>query len=394
MKKLQHLAALLPILTAGCASLSSLLGGSEPHIPPATYWVYVGAESADLLHRVRYGPDGAVVERTTPVGELLTELEGPHGLALSPDGRFLYMTTGHGIPDGKLWKIEVGPDTVVGQPIRLGRFPASLALSPNGHFALVANFNVYGAAEASSVSVVFAPEMIEIQRVETCVMPHGSRFSPDGLRHYSVCMMDDTLVEIDMVDFTVARQIDLSPGGPEPTIPLPTEASGAAGTPVVPATGECRPTWVEPAPNGQTVWVACNASDEVLEVDVVHGYILRRLPTGRGAYNVAQTPDGRLLVVTLRQGDAVQFFDLATYTSAAIVPTSGRVVHGVAISPDSRYAFVSVEGVGGEPGRVDIFELATFRRVASVDVGQQAAGIVFWRMEEAAGVASAPTAEG
>ena len=32
------------------------------------YWVYVGAESADLIHRVRFGPDGAAVEKTLPVG--------------------------------------------------------------------------------------------------------------------------------------------------------------------------------------------------------------------------------------------------------------------------------------------------------------------------------------
>jgi hypothetical protein len=78
------------------------------------YWVYVGAESADLLHRIRFGPDGAVVERTISVGEIPTEMEGPHGLAISADGRYLHMTTGHGVPDGRYWRYELGPDTLVG----------------------------------------------------------------------------------------------------------------------------------------------------------------------------------------------------------------------------------------------------------------------------------------
>ena len=82
-------------------------GAQEP--PTADYYVYVGAESADLLHRIRFGPDGASLERTIAVGEMATETEGPHGLNLSPDGRFLYMTTGHGVPDGKLWKFHAGP---------------------------------------------------------------------------------------------------------------------------------------------------------------------------------------------------------------------------------------------------------------------------------------------
>jgi hypothetical protein len=56
----------------------------------------------------------------------------------------------------------------------------------------------------------------------------------------------------------------------------------------------------------------------------------------------------------------------------------------VAVSPDSRYAFVSVEGVGAAPGRVDVFDLDALMRVASVDVGQQASGIAFWRMAPAA----------
>ena len=42
----------------------------------------------------------------------------------------------------------------------------------------------------------------------------------------------------------------------------------------------------------------------------------------------------------------------------------------------------SVEGKGAEPGKVDVYDLATFELVGSVGVGQQAGGIVFWRMDE------------
>ncbi|TVP57989.1 MAG: WD40 repeat domain-containing protein, partial [Gemmatimonadales bacterium] len=75
-----------------------------------------------------------------------------------------------------------------------------------------------------------------------------------------------------------------------------------------------------------------------------------------------------------------EFFDLQTGTSLATTPTSTNVVHGVVLSPDDRYAFVSVEGIGAEPGKVDVFDLATFERVASAEVGQQASGIDFLKM--------------
>jgi hypothetical protein len=58
-------------------------------------------------------------------------------------------------------------------------------------------------------------------------------------------------------------------------------------------------------------------------------------------------------------------------------------MHGVVISPDDRYAFVSVEGVGSEPGTVEIIDLTTLKTAASVDVAEGAAGIDFLRTETA-----------
>src|SRR5687767_14674521 len=171
--------------------------------PTRDYWVYVGAESADLIHRIRFGPAGAVVEKTIPVGESPVEMEGPHGLQISPDGKYLHMTTGHGSPDGKYWKFELGPDTLVGPGIHLGFFPASLDVTPDGLYAFVVNFNLHGEMVPSSVSVVYTPTNTEVARVETCVMPHGSRIEPSGMHQYSTCMMDDQLVEIDTKDFKV-----------------------------------------------------------------------------------------------------------------------------------------------------------------------------------------------
>ena len=51
------------------------------------------------------------------------------------------------------------------------------------------------------------------------------------------------------------------------------------------------------------------------------------------------------------------------------------------ISPDSRYAFVSAEGRGDDPGAVDVFDLRSNERVASVEVGPQAGGIAFWKTD-------------
>lgn len=391
------LAVLLTPVPPGAAGIdadafAAGVSGAQDPDPGATYWIFVGSESSDLLHLVRFGPGGAEVRQNLPVAalyeqssvpELFTEHEAPHGLGVGPRGQAVYMTTGHGLPDGKLWKVEPGTGRLLADPVSLGRFPASLDVSPDGSHVYVANFNLHGEMAPSSISVVHTGEMVEVARVETCTMPHGSRVHPDGLRHYSVCMMDDQLVEIDAVTLGVSRRLFLGSGAERALdagdrgFHVPEEQEASAHYEAT-----CSPTWVQPAPEGDRLWVACNRSDQVLEVEFEGWGVTRRFDTGRGPYNLDVTPDGRMLVVTLKQGGAVEFIDLTSGGSVARVPTSTRVAHGVALSPDSRYAFISVEGIGGEPGRVDIFDLAGFERVATVEVALQASGIAFWKMEE------------
>jgi DNA-binding beta-propeller fold protein YncE len=352
---------------------------TSPKKPTHDYWVYVGAESADLMHRLRFGPAGFVIERTIPVGESSVEMEGPHGLQISRDGKFLHLTTGHGAPDGKYWRYVLGPDTLAGPGIHLGYFPASLDLTPDGLYAFVVNFNLHGEMVPSSVSVIYTPTNTEVARTTTCVMPHGSRVDLHGTHQYSTCMMDDQLVELDTRSFEVSRRFGVGKNNAGPLAPVAAANAHAGRHPMPPVT--CSPTWAQPSADGERIYVACNKSDEILELDREKWTVLRRLPTGRGPYNLAVTPDGKLLVATLKQGGAVEILDLATGRSVLREKSSTTVTHGVAISPDSRYAFVSNEGVGAEPGKVDVYDLQARVRVASVGVGQQAGGIAFWKME-------------
>lgn len=359
-----------------CAVLLAFIVWTPPALAQQSgseYWVYVGAESVDLLHRVRFGPDGATVEKTINVGELPNETEGPHGLMISRDGKHLYMTTGHGIPDGKLWKIDLGPDTVSGEPTFLGRFPATVDVTPDGLYAFVANFNLHGERVPSSVSVIYTPDMMEVVQLETCITPHGGRMSPDGSHLYSACIQSDEIVEIDTRTFDVSHRFNVAQGQ-EGSM---TESRRKPGAP------SCSPTWALPAPSGDRLYVACNKGDEILEISLADWTLLRHYTAGRGPYNLAITPDGATLVATLKQGAAVQFFDTQSGSSRGITQSSAKNTHGVVISPDGRYAFVTVESVGMDPGRLDIFDIATTELVASVPVGQQAGGIAFWKMRPA-----------
>ena len=55
--------------------------------------------------------------------------------------------------------------------------------------------------------------------------------------------------------------------------------------------------------------------------------------------------------------------------------------HGVMVAPDGKYAVVTLEGVGIEPGAVEVYHVPSAERVATVGIGKQAGGIAFWKLD-------------
>jgi DNA-binding beta-propeller fold protein YncE len=340
--RLLGLAGLLLILAAGPALAQD-------------YYVYAASESADEVALVRFDGEEATVEETITVGYQPTETEGAHGMAVAPDGDHWFVSIAHGKPYGRVAKYETGTNRKVGTAT-VGMFPATMEISEVTGLLYVANFNLHGRREPGTVSVVDPTAMTEVDQVKTGIMPHGSRFAPDERRHYSVGMMDGTLYEIDAVERNVTRTLQTGSDTP-------------------------KPTWVQPHPSKPLAYVAHNGADEVVEVNLEDWSVERRFNTGEGTkpYNLDVSPDGRTLVVSYKGSGETGFWNLETGERAARRSNSRTVTHGVVVSPDGRYAFVTAEGVGGEPGAVDIFALDSYERVASVDVGQQAGGIAFWK---------------
>jgi len=358
--------------------------------PARDYLVLVASESVDRVALIRFGPNGAKIEKERYVGWAPTEVAGPHGLAVSPDKQHYFVSTAHGTPFGRLTKYNVATNAAEGN-VKLGNFPATAQVSPDGFYVYVVNFNLHGDMVPSDVSVVAADEMVELARIRTCTMPHGSRMSADGTKHYSVCMMDDELVEIDARTLGVGRHFSLTKGsemGMTGAPPLRGASDHAAHDmgghgmePPKPGDVSCSPTWAQPSRDNSRVWVACNKSSDIVEIDTKAWHMVKRFPAGPGVYNLGLTHDGTRLIGTNKRDASVSVYDASTGKELARIPTTRKVVHGVAVSDDDRYAFISVEGTGSQPGTVDVIDLVALAKVASVDVGQQAGGIDFLRSE-------------
>jgi len=387
------LAILAAILCAG--SITSQQPGQLPGSKPEQdYLVYVLSEAADKIALVRFGPKGVRVEREISTGDMPTDIDGPHGIAISPDKQFYYVSLAHGRPFGSVWKYSAKDDQVISS-VRLGYFPATMDISADGSLLYVVNFNLHGDMVPSSVSVVATERMLEVARITTCAMPHGSRLNSRGTKHYSACMMDDMLVEINTNTLKASRHFLLTKGremgmtGPPVKKPSATHGSmkhdtGGHGM-EPPKVGElsCSPTWAQPSGSGSSIFVACNKSDEIVEVDAERWKVSRRIPARPGVYNLAITRDSTRLIATNKRDQSVSVVELKTGRELARIPTRRKVLHGVVVSTDDRYAFVTVEGIGSEPGTVEVIDLAAGKIVASVDVPELAAGIDFLRMERA-----------
>lgn len=358
-------ALLAGALTTGCAP-----AGQGPALAVSGPSALVVSESADLAYRVGFDGDSLRVLSRREIGTRPAEVDGPHGVAVLPGGREYLVTVAHGAPEGALWKIDAVTGRVLGSAT-LGRFPSTVDVTPDGAFAFVANSDFHGDHAASSVSKVDLRSMREVARTRTCAMPHGSRVDPGGLRHYSGCMMSDLLVEIDVASGRVSRRFSVAPA-PESVVGASHQTPhGTTGAAV------CSPTWAQPSVDGRAVYVACNRSGEVLEIDVRQWALRRRFATGAAPYNLATTPDGRLLLVTLKRRDApgLAVVELTSGRIVRTLPAAGALPHGVAVTPDSRWAFLTSEGIASDPGRVELVDLAAMRTVAVLELGPQAGGV-------------------
>lgn len=351
-----------------------LLLSISPFAFAQIHHVYVAAESDDKVYEIAFDAktqQGSISD-VIPVGEYPTETEGPHGINVGLDGNYWYLSVAHGNPYGWLYKFKTGSNEFVTRT-ELGMFPASMEISPATGLLYVVNFNLHGDMEPSTVSVVDPEAMAIVSEITTGIMPHGSRITTDGMHQYHVSMMTDELMEVNTSKMTISRRLNLRP---DTSLAPDKTTHGAMPAPVV------KPTWADPHPTQPRVYVAGNGSDEILEVDTQGWKISRRFKSGKAPYNLEVSPNGKWLVSSYKGEGATGIWNLETGEEVAKIANSRKVTHGVTISPDNRYAFISVEGIGGEAGSVEVIDLQNHKRVEIIEVGKQAGGIIYWKKTE------------
>jgi DNA-binding beta-propeller fold protein YncE len=356
--------------------------GSDPG-----YRIGIVSESGDIVTWIRPGDGTLTQEKVIPVGIMPADIDGPHNLAVSPDNRFYYISIAHGTPFGMLWKMDAASDTLVGRaPLEM--FPTTIGITPDGELAFVANSDFHGDHPRTNlVSVVHTPTMTTITHLPACDMPHGVKSNHAGTRVYVSCMNSDELLEIEVATLRITRRVKTGAGHDMTAMagmdhgamnhapPPPATAPAAAAT-----DESCAPTFVSVSPDDKTLYAACNHGNSLQVWDAASLQKQKEIPLGAGAYNVEPSPDGRWVIVTNKKAQSFSLVDAHTLTELVRVPTTKKIVHGVAYSPDGRYAFISQESIGADPGAVDMFDLNSRKVVATLPVPAQPTGIAILRL--------------
>ena len=115
--------------------------------------------------------------------------------------------------------------------------------------------------------------------------------------------------------------------------------------------------------DGRTVYVSGDGSSSLNVIDTATDKVVKTIDVGKAPNGIALTPDNRLLLVAVYDDNRVAFIDTATQTVVAAIPVPKP--HTIAISPDGKSAYVTVQ----EPGHfalalIDLDRRSVVRAVA------------------------------
>jgi YVTN family beta-propeller protein len=287
----------------------------------------------------------------------------PFGDAMTPDGSSLWVAnSGTSSTPGNTVTL-VNPTTYAIQgTITVGRFPEDIAFARAGSQAFVTN------DDDNTVSVINTATRTVTQTVDLTsipmAFPSGIVATPDSSKVFvtSVAGQRDTSAD-NIAVLNSSNPANVTVGG---TIHL----VGSIGRPAITPDGsllvtghdnglEAPPgvTLIDPATNRIVNELALN------EVGVVPGATIT--PNGRFAYVTKFSIDGGT--------GQVWVINLATQSTAAIIPMPDRSVYGITASPDGRFVFATDFSLG----EVTVISTATNQIIANIPVGPNPNDVAF-----------------
>ena len=290
-------AALIGALSIGVAALACAQT-ARPTGVKGPIKSYVGNFKDNTVSVIDTG-SGAVLG-TLPVSA------GPHGMAITRDGRTVYVS---GDGSSSVDVIDTGTDKVV-KTISVGKAPNGIALTPDDRLLLV---TVYGEDRLAFIDTA-TQTVIATTDVPK---PHTVAISPDGRFAY-VSEQEPGhfgLALIDMATRSVTRSVPLDK----------TPRDGEFGY------------------DGKMFYFTQAGVSSVQVMDPASGKIVAQIPTGVSPHFVGYPRKAAFGIVVVQGPGELLLFDPATNTPVRSIAV-GKQPHWATTSADGRTAYVTNEG--------------------------------------------------
>ncbi|NNE10021.1 MAG: hypothetical protein HKN20_15780 [Gemmatimonadetes bacterium] len=336
------------------------------------------ADVTDRIFNTNQGADAiSVIDRNTgltvrvvPVGVDENSPEVPHFLITDNEdpAEHFYVTL---ITSGELWKFSA-TDYALLDKLDVGDQPAHVILTEDGSTAFVSNWVTEGGS-SGTIQVVDAGSMSRIKAIDTGGSPHGMRITHE--EPYTLFVGNSGTDNITVVDVATLSFVK--------TFPL-LRNQGESLNPLQVAIDR----------EDRYAYVACHLSHEVQVFDVETHEVVKRIDLRRfegdvvGPFQLEVSPALDLVVVANQLNSTVS---IISTDSLAVVRTIENEdfaqCHGVDISEDGQYAYITNENTdsevpphhptetGGNPGNVAFVNLTTFLVDRVVEVEEDPTGI-------------------
>jgi YVTN family beta-propeller protein len=303
---------LVPLFLSMMLLVPSFSSGHEPGEGGETG----GGEKGILF--IAMGPSNNFVMIDIATEKVMKAVAGPvnpHGIAVTPDGEYAYLTSRNPEKEKKadppneflVTVVEVNTGKTVAR-IDVGGESHHASISPDGKQVYVTVPSVEG------VVVIDTASNTVVKTVETGYKANSTAPSPDGTRLYVVNKGDDTLSVIDRKTLEVVKRMEVGKGPDHLAVSL----------------------------DGTIIYLTATYANEVWSLKADTLEVVATVPVGKGPHGIAVSPDGDQVFTASRGAASFSVFsapELEKITSFELGKGPGHV----SVSPRGDYVYINDE---------------------------------------------------
>lgn len=280
---------------------------------------------------------------TNKVVQTVKDIEVPHGVTFSPDGRRAYITCE---AEKTVWAIDTKNAKLISKAPLSGH-PNNLSVSKDGKRLFIAIAVAPGAVDVIDTAAMKLEKSIPVKGAE-----HNTYVTPDGKYVMAGSVAGKTLTAIDEQTLNVAWELDFDLG--------------------------VRPMAFEKAADGSTnrIFVQLSGYNGFAVVDFKTHKEVKRIPLptnpsgghaegGAPSHGIGVAPDGKTLWVNSSPANAVFIYSLPDLKEEGYVKT-GAVPDWITFTPDSRMVYIANSGANS----VTAIDMIARKEVSRIPVGQ------------------------